>query len=235
VPAGKRPPDGAYVRYPLDDLIGILALESHRRHCLVVGEDLGTLPEGFHERMADANILSYRVLFFEQDGATGAFLPPSAYDHCAMAVVGSHDLPTLRGWWEGRDLELKRKLHLFVSPEDEAAQRGMRERDRAQLLAALRREGLLSDGHGGQTSGEEMPDFEPLARAVHEYLARGGAMLAMAQIDDLTEEAEPVNVPGTWIEHPNWRRRLSLTLDELKAWPLFQDIAGILTAERGHG
>ena len=96
--------------------IGILALESHRHGCLVVGEDLGTVPEGFRERMAEANILSYRVLFFEQEPETGAFLPPSAYPALALAVVGSHDLPTLRGWWEGRDLDLKEQLGLFPEP-----------------------------------------------------------------------------------------------------------------------
>src|SRR5262249_16240782 len=95
VPAGKQPADGAYVTYPMKDLIGILALESHRRRCLVIGEDLGTVPEGFREHMAEANILSYRVLFFEQDGASGEFLPPANYPRSAIAVAGSHDLPTL--------------------------------------------------------------------------------------------------------------------------------------------
>ena len=86
VPQGQKPSAGAYVRYPMEDLIGILALESHRHRCLVVGEDLGTVPEGFRERMAEANILSYRVLFFEQEPETGAFLPPSAYPPLALAV-----------------------------------------------------------------------------------------------------------------------------------------------------
>ena len=113
VPQGQKPSAGAYVRYPMEDFIGILALESHRHRCLVVGEDLGTVPEGFRERMAEANILSYRVLFFEQEPETGAFLPPNAYPPLALAVVGSHDLPTLRGWWEGRDLDLKEQLGLF--------------------------------------------------------------------------------------------------------------------------
>ena len=142
VPAGKRRGDGAYVHYPIEDLIGILALESHRQRCLVVGEDLGTVPEGFRERMADANILSYRVLFFEQD-ATGTFLPPGAYPRLALAVAGSHDLPTLRGWWEGRDLDLKRQLGLFPEPRGGGEMRETRERDRTQLLFALRRENLL--------------------------------------------------------------------------------------------
>ncbi|WP_135470324.1 malto-oligosyltrehalose trehalohydrolase [Crenalkalicoccus roseus] len=224
VPEGAKPDAGAYVAYPMEDLIGILALESHRQRCLVVGEDLGTVPEGFRERMAAANILSYRVLFFEQDEA-GAFLPPAAYPALALAVIGSHDLPTLRGWWEGRDLDLKERLGLYPEPGEAARQRERRAQDRAALLAALRREGLLAE--------EEAPDIPRLSRAAHAFLARSPAMLAMAQLDDLTDEAEMVNLPATSDEHPNWRRRHSMTLEALADRPRFNDIAAIFRAERG--
>ncbi len=223
VPQGQKPSAGAYVRYPIEDMVGILALESHRQRCLVVGEDLGTVPEGFRERMTEANILSYRVLFFEQDGGTGDFLPPEAYPPLALAVVGSHDLPTLRGWWEGRDIELRERLGFYPEPEEAGRQRQARERDRAALLWALRRENLLP---------EEEPDIRALVRAAHAFLARTPSMLAMAQIDDLTDEADPVNVPATSDEHPNWRRRLSMTLEELASRPRFIDIAEIFRAER---
>jgi len=174
--------------------------------------------------MAQANILSYRVLYFEQEPQTSTFLPPSAYPAKALAVVGSHDLPTLRGWWEARDLDLKEELGLFPEPGEASRQRRMRERDRLQLLKALRNEGLLVI--------EEEPDIPTLARAVHAFLARTPSVLAMAQIDDLTDEADPVNVPTTSDEHPNWRRRLSMTLEELAARPRFVDIAEIFRAER---
>ncbi|MGH7039370.1 MAG: malto-oligosyltrehalose trehalohydrolase [Stellaceae bacterium] len=223
VPQGASPSAGAYVRYPLDDLIGILALESQRHHCLVVGEDLGTVPAGFRARMAQANILSYRVLFFEQD-ENGGFLPPSAYPTLALAVAGSHDLPTLRGWWEGRDLDLKERLGLYPDAGEAVRQRVMRRRDRAHLLEALRREGLLP------AAGE--PDTRALARAAHAYLAHTSSLLAMAQIDDLTDEAEPVNVPTTSDERPNWRRRLSMTLEEMAAHPRFRDIAALFRTAR---
>jgi malto-oligosyltrehalose trehalohydrolase/4-alpha-glucanotransferase len=224
VPQGQDPAAGAYVRYPMEDMVGILALESHRRRCLVVGEDLGTVPEGFRERMAEANILSYRVLFFEQDGATGDFLPPQAYPYSALAVVGSHDLPTLRGWWEGRDIDLRERLGLYPEPEEAGRQRDARRRDRDALLRALRYEHLLPEGE---------PDIRALVRAAHAFLARSPSLLAMAQIDDLTDEADPVNVPSTSDEHPNWRRRLSLTLEELASRPRFIDIAEIFRTERG--
>jgi 4-alpha-glucanotransferase len=212
------------VRYPLDDLVGILALESQRNRCLVVGEDLGTVPEGFRERMAEANILSYRVLFFEQDVETGEFEPPQAYPVLALAVVGSHDLPTLRGWWEGRDLDIKERLGLFPGADEAKRQRETRERDKRQLVTALRREGLLV--------GDGEPDIQALARAAHFYLARTPCALAMTQIDDLTDEVDPVNVPATESEHPNWRRRLSMTLDELARRPRFEDIASYFCTQR---
>jgi malto-oligosyltrehalose trehalohydrolase/4-alpha-glucanotransferase len=224
VPQGQKPSAGAYVRYPMDDMVGILALESHRQHCLVVGEDLGTVPEGFRDRMTEANILSYRVLFFEQDGETSDFLPPDAYPHLALAVVGSHDLPTFRGWWEGRDIDLRERLGLYHQPEEVGRQGEARERERAALLRALRREQLLPEGE---------PDSRALVRAAHALLARTPSMLAMAQIDDLTDEADPVNVPATLDEHPNWRRRLSMTLEELASRPRFVDIAEIFRTERG--
>jgi malto-oligosyltrehalose trehalohydrolase/4-alpha-glucanotransferase len=139
VPEGQQPAAGAYVRYPMEDLIGILALESHRHQCLIVGEDLGTVPEGFRERMAKANILSYRVLFFEQDAQTGAFLAPSDYPVAAVAVLGSHDLPTLRGWWEGRDLDLKEAHALYRSPRSQAPTRGAGTRPKSAAAGALPR------------------------------------------------------------------------------------------------
>jgi 4-alpha-glucanotransferase len=131
----------------------------------------------------------------------------------------------LRGWWEGRDLDLKEQLGLFPQPNEASRQRQARERDRVQLLEALRREGLLPD------NGE--PDVPALARAAHVFLARTPSVLAMMQIDDLTDEADPVNVPATSDEHPNWRRRLSMTLEELAARPRFDDIAKIFRGERG--
>jgi 4-alpha-glucanotransferase len=213
------------VQYPTDDLVGILALESQRHRCLVVGEDLGTVPEGFRERMAAANILSYRVLFFEQDTETGEYLPPHAYPKLSLSVVGSHDLPTLRGWWEGGDIDLKEHLHLYPDPQEAARQRETRRRDQGQLVRALRREGLLA--------ADSPPEIPILSRAAHAYLARTPSVMAMAQIDDLTDEAEPVNVPTTSDQHANWRRRLSMTLDALAERPRFIDIAEIFQAERG--
>jgi malto-oligosyltrehalose trehalohydrolase/4-alpha-glucanotransferase len=225
VPQGQKPSIGAFVAYPMEDMVGILALESHRQRCFVVGEDLGTVPEGFRERMTQANILSYRVLFFEQAGDAGAYLPSAVYPPLALAVLGNHDLPTLRGWWHARDIDLKQRLDLYPEAGEAERQHAVRQRDKAHLLLALRQEALLPE--------DEEPDFPRLTRAAHAFLARTPAVLAMAQIDDLTDEADPVNLPATSDEHPNWRRRLSMTLDELATRPRFVDIAAIFRAERG--
>ena len=222
VPRGQSPASGAYVRYPLDDLVGILALESHRNRCLVVGEDLGTVPEGFRERMAAAGILSYRVLFFEKDES--GFLPPERYPELALSVVGSHDLPTLRGWWEGADIDLRHRLHL-VPDADVSEAREQRAIDRRQLLNALHRAGMIPT--------EETADTEAVVEAAHRFLARSRSALAIAQMDDLTGEVDPVNVPTTSDEHPNWRRRLSLSIEDFARHPRFQAVSAIFSAERG--
>jgi len=208
----------------LHDLVGILALESHRHRCLVVGEDLGTVPENFRERMAEANILSYRVLLFEQDQKTGEFISPDRYPTLSLAVTGSHDLPTLRGWWAGADIELKQRLGLLPGIDEADAQRAARRRDKAALIEALRREGLVP--------ADSEPRFAELVRAVHAFLARSASALVMAQLDDLSDELEQVNVPGSADEHPNWRRRLSLTLPELAVSTRLAEIAAIFAAER---
>ncbi len=221
VPQGKPPAEGAYVRYPLDDLVGILALESRRNRCLVVGEDLGTVPEGFRERMAAANILSYRVLFFEK--ASEGFRSPDQYPTLALAVAGSHDLPTLRAWWEAGDLRLKEQLNLFPKEEDARRAWEERESDRRGLLDALHHAGLDSDPEMG---------VEALSRAVHAFLARSASAFAVVQVDDITDESAPVNVPTTSDEHPNWRRRLSMTLEELDEHPRFAALADIFRRQR---
>ncbi len=223
IPTGCKPAEGAYVRYDVDALIGILALESQRNRCMVVGEDLGTVPAGFRERLAAAGILSYRVLFFEQDEA-GHFIPPEDYPRLALSVAGSHDLPTLRGWWLGADIPLKQRLGLYPQTNEAARQTALRASDRAALTRAFREAGLV-------TSAESMT-LDQLVEAVHAFLARTPSIVAMVQIDDITGETDPVNVPASSDEHPNWRRRQSVALEELAAVPLLDTISALFNAAR---
>jgi 4-alpha-glucanotransferase len=227
IPKGRKPDSGAYIEYPFEDLLAVLALESHRNRCLVVGEDLGTVPAGFRERMAAANVLSYRVLYFEKDGER--FKEPEEYPGLALACVTTHDLATLSGFWSEADIDLKRELDLYPNADAEKGERSAREGDRQQLLAALDREGLLpASVRNDASSGGMSP---ALAAAIHRYLARSPVRLLLVQLDDLTEEGEQLNLPGTDTERPNWRRRLHLKIDDVAHAPMVRALASGL-AER---
>ncbi|WP_142848067.1 4-alpha-glucanotransferase [Telmatospirillum sp. J64-1] len=225
VPAGETPKAGAYVTYPMEDMLGILALESQRHRCIVVGEDLGTVPEGFRERMAKAHILSYRVLFFEQDGENGAFVPPRDYPVLSLATIGSHDLPTLRSWWDGSDIDQKAALGLYPEADEAERQHERRRRDRQCLLDALRKEGLAQ--------GDEREMTDKLAMSIHAFLARSRSGIAMIQLDDLTDEADPVNIPGATHQYPVWRRKMSRSLEEIGQDARFAALIDAVKQQRG--
>jgi 4-alpha-glucanotransferase len=209
VPVGLGATEGGYVHYPLDDLMSVLALESARHRCLVVGEDLGTVPDEMRRAMAEFAVYSYKVLLFEKHG-DGRFRRPEEYVHRAIATVTTHDLPTLRGYWAGRDLELRDRLQLFPGDEIRRYVLDERVRDRAQLLAALDSVGLRPVLAGDAEFGYG----EALAHAVQLYLAKSAAALVVLQFEDLIGMSDPVNVPGTSHEHANWQRKVTASLDD---------------------
>jgi 4-alpha-glucanotransferase len=212
IPAGRTAADGAYMRFPVDDLLGILALESRRHGAIVIGEDLGTVPAGFGERLARWGILSCSVLRFER-GADGAYLPSSSYSDRALVSATTHDLPPLAGFWAGRDLEIRRKAGLIADGPQARQAAEDRERERWALVDALRREGHLP-GVGPPTSQAD------LCAAVHAFLAQTRSPLLGASLDDLAGEVEPVNVPGLGNDrYPNWSRRMGKDLDAIASDP----------------
>ena len=211
VPPERSPAQGAYVHYPFDDLVGLLALESVRHRCVVIGEDLGTVPDEVRRTLAERDVLSYRVLMFERDAA-GEFKPPQAYPEAALATASTHDLPTLAGWWEGHDIEVRVKLGLIAGP-DAARQHEERADHRRRLLRALERAGVLPQGEGGDPMASQV--LTPaLAEAIAAYLAGTPAAIAVLQLEDMLLVREQANVPGTTDEHPNWRRKLPATLED---------------------
>lgn len=219
IPAEGTPANGAYVKYPFEEILAILALESQRHRCLVVGEDLGTVPAGFRERMADADVLSYKVLYFEKDG--NRFKRPDEYPGLALACVTTHDLATLEGFWRGADLELKQRLKLYPSDEAQSSDKGARRWDKELLLRALSREGMLPEGlDPDDVDGASMTPA--LMAALHGYLARSPARILLVQIDDLMQEREQINLPGTVDERPNWRRLLSMRVNQLRESPVMR-------------
>ena len=227
VPHGADGADGAYVAYPLSDLLGELALESVRAECLVVGEDLGTVPEGLREALDGAGVLSYRVLPFERDGRR--FKPPQAYPVLAWACVATHDLPPLAGWWEGSDITERLALGLLTPAETERSQ-NERAADKQALIEALAAASLIEPGL--EPAAELTPE---LAAAIHAFVARSPSLLAVAQIDDLAGERTAINLPGTDRERPNWRRRIGPPLDQLLQGPVAKAVLAAMRAARGAG
>jgi (1->4)-alpha-D-glucan 1-alpha-D-glucosylmutase len=230
VPSGATPANGAYVHYPVDDLLGLLALESERHRCLVIGEDLGTVPDQIRERLPANDVLSYRVLLFERD-ANGNFKPPSSYPEAALATASTHDLPTLKGWWEGHDIALRAEHGHLGASADLAAAMAERRRDRGQLLAALAREGLLPDE--SPLDPHEAATLTPaLAMALQAYLARTPSALLVVQPEDVFGMIEQANLPGTTTEHPNWRRKLPVPLERMADDGRLHAVAARIAAER---
>lgn len=224
IPQGCSAAEGAYVEYPFEAMLAVLRLESHRARCLVIGEDLGTGPEGFSEAIMQSGIMSYRVLQFERDRATG-YKRPGDYPRDALAVISTHDLPTFVGWWRGLDTGLRRSLDLY---DDAQAAEEKQERviERRQLAEALHAEGLLPSA--------QPPDTAPLEPVVR-YLGRSASLLTALQYEDVLGESDQANMPGVTDGHPNWRRRLSQDLDAINAadGPLAQ-LAAALALEGRH-
>ncbi len=225
IPEGATPADGAYVRYPFDDLIAITALESRRNRCMIVGEDLGTVPDGFRARMARAHALSYRVLYFEKEH--GRFHRPADFPRLACVTVSTHDLATLRGYWTGEDIAAKARQRIFATPAEEEQARKDRAADKRALLEALAAENLLPRGVTA------VPEWTPeLANAIHAYLARSPGLLFMAQLDDLANERRQANLPGASREYPNWRKRLARSLEDLSTDVALKDSMAAILRER---
>lgn len=217
VPAGASAAEGAYVRYPWHDLLGLLAVQSQRSHCLIIGEDLGTVPEGLREAMHDLDILSYRLLYFAQQ--SGKFCLPQEYPADALVAAGSHDLPPLPMWWNSEDIDLRERLGLWPDAQTRTAETQQRSDMRHRLTEALRDAGLFT--------AEGVPAEAPV-EAVYACLARTPCKLLMVQFEDVLDQHAQVNVPGTTEQYPNWRQRLPCSVAEALAHPRMQRIAAML-------
>jgi 4-alpha-glucanotransferase len=199
VPADGSAADGAYVRYPAEDLLHIVALESVRAQALVVGEDLGTVEDGVREALAEHGILSYRLLWFEDDD-------PAEWPEEAMAAITTHDLPTVAGLWSGADLEEQRE---YGTGTDEELERG-----RSSLLERL--PGL-----------KKKAKAEKAVRRAHELLARAPSLLLSATLDDALAEKRRPNMPGT-TDRPNWSLPLPVPVEDLPGHALVREVARTL-------
>lgn len=213
VPEGASAADGAYLRYPITDLLRLIALESMRHRAIVIGEDLGTVPEGFRERLARHGLLGIHVLWFERSDDGGRFTPPAQWSRSALATTTTHDLPTVAGWWGGADIAWRNRIGQTAPRADGrdpvALANAERAADRHALWRAFQHAGVAAPEVGAPPK-DQAPIDEALA-----FIASTPAPLALYPLEDLLGLADQPNLPGSIDEHPNWRRRLATPIDAL--------------------
>ena len=229
VPFDASPTEGAYVSYPEGQLLSVLSERSEAWKCLVIGEDLGLIPEGLRDTLQQSRILSYRILSYEK--TQRRFISPSKYPRLALACVSTHDHQTMNGWWRGKDVKM-RQDHGLIPDESAAEQFEERDRDRAALRRAFKAEGIILPP---EKSIAESDFVEDLVAGAYKYLAKSPSLLVAARLADMIDESVPTNVPGTSDTYPNWKPRLSMALEQLEKSSLFVRIVEEIKAERARG
>lgn len=212
-PPGKTADYGAYVYYPFEELIALLKLESVLNECAVIGEDLGIVPHNFRETMFEAGVVSNKVFYFERYGPT-EFKPPGHYDEYALAMVNNHDVPTLASWWNGDDIRLRQSLGTLGEGVDVDGLMHERLFEKQNLVHQLRNDGAFP----GEWESKDINHSadKPLVFAILRWMASVNSTLFVIQLEDLMLMTDPVNVPGTYKEYPNWKRKLSVGVAELE-------------------
>ncbi|KQA27146.1 4-alpha-glucanotransferase [Vibrio metoecus] len=230
IPKGENATKGAYIYYPVKDMLAILALESHRHQCSVIGEDLGTVPDEIVELLRDAGVHSYKVFFFETSKEDGGYVSPAHYAEQSMAALCTHDMPTLRGFWHCDDLKMGREIGLYPDEEQLQGLFDDRLKSKQGILDSVAWHGYLPAGVGRDATQVPMDSY--LSEALQLHVAAGSSALLSVQLEDWLEMDKPVNIPGTVNEYPNWRRKLSMNLDEIFAREEVNRIAARLTEVR---
>lgn len=212
IPKGEGATEGAYIYYPVEDMLAILALESHRHQCSVIGEDLGTVPDEIVDILAEAGVHSYKVFFFEV-AEDGGYYSPEHYKEQSMSALCTHDMPTLRGFWHCDDLKMGKDLGLYPDEEQLEVLFDDRLKCKQEILNSVAWHGFLPDDVGRDATVVPMDRY--LSEALQLHLASGSSTLLSVQLEDWLEMDKPVNIPGTVNEYPNWRRKLSISLDDI--------------------
>ena len=220
IPQTMTGADGGYVCNPFDELATIVALESERNRCMVIGEDLGSVPDGLRSRLRDCGFLSYRVLVYERHWqGDGHFCRPDEYPQQSLATVATHDMPTMTEYWLGGDIARRAQLGMYPGPSQRDEDAARRDGEREGILRMLGEIGL---------SPADPSDARNVIASLHAAVARTHSMLAVVQLDDLVGETEPVNIPGTDREYPNWRRKLALSIEDIFSDERWSRIAAIM-------
>lgn len=213
IPKGLSPKNGVYISYPSEDLLRIIALESIRNKTMVIAEDLGTIGENVRESLRRYNMLSYRLFYFERNYPDPTFLPPEKYPEMALCAVTTHDLPTICGYWLGRDLEVKKQLGQYKDEKILQKRYEERERDKKLIISALKSEGILPNNFSGLDDVPEMTT--ELSLAIYKYLALTPCKLVLVYLDDILGTIDQQNMPGTVNSYPNWVQKVPLTLEKI--------------------
>lgn len=220
---------GAYVHYPVDLMFAILRLESQRNKCVIIGEDLGVVPPEIRSYLEQGNIYSNCVFYFEKYD-NWHYRKPEHYKPQALAMIANHDVPPLAAWWNGSDLQLRRKLGLIVSDERLAEEHQWRRGEKQEMLQWLAELGLLP--HEWHDRSAERPFDNILLAALTSGCARAASKLLSLQLDDLAGMDMPVNIPGTSSEYTNWQRKIPMLLDHVFADPAAIEMLQGLHRER---
>jgi len=230
IPTGKTPAEGAYIHYALEEMLSIVAVESQRARCLVIGEDLGTVADEVRLALSRFDVLSYRLLYFERQ-PDGGFKPPSEYPECALVAISTHDLPPLAGWWSSEDVRQRFQLGIIPSAEVFEQQLFERTQDRERLILAAQREGLLSAEEATVILGEKALSARAV-EAIHAFLAKAPSAVMIVQLEDPLGIVDQINMPGTTEEQPNWRRKMPGDLNALSEHAGILNLTRALSLER---
>ena len=224
---------GAYVYYPFEELLAILRLESHRNKCMIVGEDMGVVPQELRARMKATAVYANKVFYFETTHDR-QFKSPQDHQVDALLMVTNHDVSTLAGWWNAADLKLRGEIGLLDTERELPSLQGERREDKTRLLAWLKSQQLLSASWSDVNSGalEEKPFDGDLCGAILSACARSQSRIMLFQLDDLQLLEAPVNIPGTHREYPNWRRKQKLETSILFADSNIQALLASISRER---
>ncbi|MFH1701856.1 MAG: 4-alpha-glucanotransferase [Nitrospirota bacterium] len=228
IPYGISPKESAYIRYPSEDLLRIIALESVRNKTMVIAEDLGTVGENVRETLKKFQMLSYKLFYFERNYPDPSFLPPEKYPDMALCAVTTHDLPTIYGYWKGQDIKMRKKLGMYT--DEGLWQRHIEERDRDKqlIISALKSQGIILEDFPSKP--KRLAQMTPeLCIAIYQYLARTPCKLLHVSLDDVIGNLNQQNMPGTVDSYPNWMQKTPLTLEEMVEDERFVDLSEMLS------
>ncbi|WP_446697442.1 4-alpha-glucanotransferase [Thorsellia kenyensis] len=211
IPYGETADKGAYMHFNVDHFLAIIALESHRNQCMVIGEDLGTVPPEIVDKLHYKGVYSYKVVYFENNN--NYFIDPEHYKQQAIATITTHDLPTLSGYWSKYDFDLGKEVGVYKNEDVLHQLSEDRNHKKQGLLDALHRKGCFDTHFTGNAMEADMS--LSLNKAIHKFTALTNAALIGLQPEDWILTKTPVNIPGTSEEYPNWRRKLGCTIEEM--------------------